>query len=536
MLGAALAFGSCSCPSGQEHSVIIRGGKVTATLQEYPKAFRNPMKGLREYFDPGQDKVRDEYPYPYGSMIKEYMQWDKMENVESDGVDKVIAYSNHRWKGVEDINVKVIPRPYIIWLEPWHGGRPQNPSFDDDMDGWHWPSDLPGETGPYKQIPGSVGAYVDPVDSLTPIVGGYFDPRFPDRVEKFVQKLGEAWDNDPRVAYVEMGIIGEWGEHHDPDISTFWPPHDEPKHVENRTWLPGIEKTLGDAFTKYFPNKKVMVRYAYEFKDYEFGIYWDSWAIDQEIERGYGQMLALGDRWKTQVIGGEITWNWGSLRLNGFKSFADCIADGPTHALIMEQIRNLHCNHLGGVTWTNFKDEKLMSDVQDIQKYLGYRFVIDKACYDATVRSGKPWKLSFSLANTGSSPFYYDWPVQVALLDPQTHQPVWKTVLEDVDIRTWMPGDKYDVDLGRYTMAPEKVQVKETLDVSDVPAGEYVVALSVLDPAGMLPSLRFANAEYYEGGYTVLGKVAVDSHLSDPDASDFFDVQSDTTLHYIIEH
>ena len=56
-----------------------------------------------------------------------------------------------------------------------------------------------------------------------------------------------------------------------------------------------------------------MVRYAYEFKDYEFGIYWDSWAIDEEKVRGYEEMKKLGDRWKTQPIGGEITWNWGSL-------------------------------------------------------------------------------------------------------------------------------------------------------------------------------------------------------------------------------
>ena len=75
------------------------------------------MKGLREFFGPGYDKVRDEYPYPYGSIIKEYMQWNMLENNESDGVDKIIAYSNHRWQGVEDINVKVIPRIYIVWMK-----------------------------------------------------------------------------------------------------------------------------------------------------------------------------------------------------------------------------------------------------------------------------------------------------------------------------------------------------------------------------------------------------------------------------------
>ena len=279
-----MAFGTLSACSEQT---------VTVSYQEYPNAFRNPMKGFREFFAPGIDRVREEYPYPYGSLTKEYMQWNMIEDDANDGVDKIIAYSNHRWKGVEDINVKVIPRVFLVWLEPWHGGKPKDPTNPDDLTGWHWPKGIDPEKGPYKQKPNSVGAYVEEKDKNTPISGGYFDPSFPERVKKLVEKLGQAWDNDPRVAYVEMGIIGEWGEHHDPDLSTYWAPHDEPEHVANRTWIPGMEKILGDAFAKAFKNKKVMVRYAYEFKDYEFGIYWDSWSQPQEIVRGYEEMKKL---------------------------------------------------------------------------------------------------------------------------------------------------------------------------------------------------------------------------------------------------
>ena len=129
-------------------TIEVKDGRVTVNPAEYLYAIRNPMKGLREFFGPGYDKVRDEYPYPYGSIIKEYMQWNMLENNESDGVDKIIAYSNHRWQGVEDINVKVIPRIYIVWMEPWHGGYAKNTHTDnpDDLNGWHWPSDIPGET------------------------------------------------------------------------------------------------------------------------------------------------------------------------------------------------------------------------------------------------------------------------------------------------------------------------------------------------------------------------------------------------------
>lgn len=109
-----------------------------------------------------------------------------------------------------------------------------------------------------------------------------------------------------------------------------------------------------------------MVRYAYEFKDYEFGIYWDSWAINEEKVRGYEEMKKLGDRWKTQPIGGEITWNWGSLYK--FDSFEEVVADEKTRDLVVQQIRDLHCNHLGGITWADFNDPTFEPNAELLQK------------------------------------------------------------------------------------------------------------------------------------------------------------------------
>lgn len=536
---SAVVFLACSREATvfpTEYSAKEEKGRVKVEMAEYERAFRNPMKGWREYFGPGVDRKRDEYPFPFGSLNKEYMQWNMMENDPSDGVDKVIAYSNHRWEGVEDINMKIIPRAFIVWIEPWHAGAPKDPDNPDDLNGWHWPEDIPAEEAPYKSVvPGEWACYIEPSDSLTPIVGGYFDPAFPERVEAFVAKLGEAWDNDPRVAYVEMGIVGEWGEHHDPDLSTFWPPHDEPEHVDGRTWVPGLEKTLGDAFTKAFKNKKVMVRYAYEFKDYDFGIYWDSWSIDEEIDRGYNAMLALGDRWKTQVIGGEITWNWGSLKTAGYRSLEDCLANEDTRNLVLEQIRNLHCNHLGGVTWADFKNEEFYRNASLVQKALGYRFVLDRAEYPAVIRNGKSWKAEFSVTNTGSSPFYYSWPVEISLLDPDSGRKVWRDVF-DTDITQWMPGENYSIEAGRYLKSPRICSVSGRFRTEHIPSGKYILALSILDPAGNRPSLRFANTNYLNGGYTALGYVSVDEPACDPQIpqSEFDDIFPDNSLRYIL--
>lgn len=54
-------------------------------------------------------------------------------------------------------------------------GRDKDPGNPDDLNGSHWPSDmLPEYDSPYKQIPGSVGATVEPENISTPIKGGYF--------------------------------------------------------------------------------------------------------------------------------------------------------------------------------------------------------------------------------------------------------------------------------------------------------------------------------------------------------------------------
>ncbi|HEY8397803.1 MAG TPA: DUF4832 domain-containing protein [Flavihumibacter sp.] len=505
-------------------TVSVENGRVTVRPVEFTGAIRNPMKGFREFFGPGVDPIRPEYPYPYGTMIKEYMQWNMLEDNAGDGVEKIIAYSNHRWRGVEDMNVKVIPRIYIVWMEPWHGGYPKNTytNHPDDLNGWHWPSDIPGQ--------------VRPEDPSQPITGGYFDPSFQDRVKALVAKAGEAWDNDPRVAYVEMGIIGEWGEHHDPNITTYWDPHDEPEHVENRTWIPGIEKTLGDAFTAAFKNKKVMVRYAYEFKDYEFGIYWDSWAQPEEKDRGYNEMLKLGDRWKTQPIGGEITWNWGGL--SKFRSFEEVVQDDETRAEVIEQIRNLHNNHLGGITWANFNDPKFRPYADLLQKSMGYNYVLSEFTYPTSIQKGQAFSVSFKVTNNGSSPFYYDWPVEIALLNKRTKKKVWGKTLDNVKISQWMPGENWDKRTNAYQIPAPVYSIEESLTLdTDLPEDEYVISIAVLDPAGMQPSLRLATINYFTGGRHPMGYIGIGKELTNYEIpeTDFKDMLTDKTLKYSLQ-
>ncbi len=75
--------------------------------KEYPRALRNPLMEFRP--DLGGRASSHEYATPG----RQYIKWNEIENNESDGIDKIRAYCDSKWKGVEAQNLKVIPRVYL---------------------------------------------------------------------------------------------------------------------------------------------------------------------------------------------------------------------------------------------------------------------------------------------------------------------------------------------------------------------------------------------------------------------------------------
>ncbi|HDH03941.1 MAG TPA: hypothetical protein ENH22_00270, partial [Candidatus Campbellbacteria bacterium] len=222
---------------------------ITIKPQEYAGGLRNPLKGIRNPIS------------HYGSIFKTYVGWNEIENRASDGVDKIIDYTNRgfssnytstqKWTDLMSKNMKVILRVYL----EWPNRKPPNPKTV-------WPSDM--------------------------TTGDYSSAQFKQRVVKLIKKMAQAWDNDPRVGFINMGIIGWWGEHHHPHLSA------------------EMQQILGDAFKKYFKNKLIMVRYPSDFKSYQFGFHKDDFLR--------GSMSAfesdlLKNRWKTAPMGGEIDYN-----------------------------------------------------------------------------------------------------------------------------------------------------------------------------------------------------------------------------------
>ncbi len=76
---------------------------ITPTLCE--RGLRNPMMGF----------TQGNSAHPRASTTHTYIRWNKIENHESDGLDKIVTVSNQKFANLVNTNRKTIPRVYLHW-------------------------------------------------------------------------------------------------------------------------------------------------------------------------------------------------------------------------------------------------------------------------------------------------------------------------------------------------------------------------------------------------------------------------------------
>ena len=101
-----------------------------------------------------------------------------------------------------------------------------------------------------------------------------------------------------------------------------------------------------------------------------------------------------------------------------------------------------------------------------------------------------------------------------------------------------MPGDNWNNSAKVYTQPAATNHIEEELTLDKkLDTGDYIIAISVLDPSGMLPSLRFAIQNYIEGGRHPMGHIGVNTEpvYFEIPTDDFDDMRQDKTLKYKIQ-
>lgn len=127
---------------------------------------------------------------------------------------------------------------------------------------------------------------------------------------------------------------------------------------------------------------------------------------------------------------------------------------------------------------------------------MGYRFVLRKFTYPSVVRPHGKLAFVSLWENKGVAPCYRKFPLAIRLKAKQRTE----VLTTDADIESWLPGDiLYD----------DAVFVP-----ADTPAGDYDLAIALLDPTTRQPKVKLAIAGKGDDGWYSLGSIRVQEEAS----------------------
>lgn len=358
-----------------------------------------------------------------------------------------------------------------------------------------------------------------PNASLSP---DYDDPKLLSALDNFIKALGKRYDGDPRIGFITIGLIGFWGEWHT------WPMDGSTQETvllkakqdpTEEIWMPteANQMRILKSFDAAFDQTRLVVRYPmgkpgtqdaepgrripYLSTTLNIGYHDDSFAYETMYGKDWyfmGKMEWRGalNKWMTEPIGGELRPEiqlgiWLDSPRPDTEDFSVTV-DG-THAswLIAHAIFISSTMKPGSAIY----DRALAG-----ARRLGYEFYVSSIKLP-DINASDPFQVDLHLQNMGVAPFYYNWSVQLGVLN-QSNELVstWDTPWRlDQILPSTADRSKPYVDWS-YT------NPKHTLQ-----SGAYTLVMRVLNPLKNGKALKFANATQDQNlnGWLTLGSFTV---------------------------
>jgi hypothetical protein len=417
----------------------VSADEVVLRPRAKPGPLDNPLKGWCPYTDAG------EIYQPY-SMVFQYISWRDLEPRENE-------FRFDEWEKSWDVGPAagkhILFRVYVDY-----------PSLPSGLPDWLRKAGV-------KEV-----AYEDYGGGKSP---DYDDPRMVAGMERLIAALGKRYNDHPRIAFIQLGLLGFWGEWH--------------TYPRNSLYAsPETERRVIDAYRKAFPDKVLMARYAkgYAGRQDWLGFHDDMFPEDTDNGEDWSFLAGLRksgrtENWQVAVIGGEMTPGGAPKWLGDRYDWTRIMLQRSHFAWI-----GPYCAAL-----TPPRDETFVRRCEQLVREMGYEYRLDEIRLPASVKAKQPVRLSLKGENLGVAPFYYPWSVEWALFDRSgrlvASQPAsW-------DIRKWRPG-------------PISEEAALTFDA---PPGAYRLALGIRDPWLDRPAIRFANDLPVRDGWTLLSEIVV---------------------------
>lgn len=305
--------------------------------------------------------------------------------------------------------------------------------------------------------------------SLSP---DYENPALRAALIRFINALGARYDGDARIGFLQIGLLGFWGE---------WHTHPHNGHHSRPDWfapLP-VQREILTAFGSAFTTTPLLAREpkAAFFKEHAIGYHDDSFAHSTLAPPDWhfsGKLARFGetDRWRTQPIGGEIRpeiqpgmWEKPTT-VPQDQAFDRCVAALHPSWMLAH----------GAFAHNLSPAARQLAARQSLK--LGYEFHVSTATITA-LGADQAVTIKITLRNSGVAPFYHDWPLELSVLDAagksvHTVRPRWS-------LTGLLPGEA-------------DRQWAHTTPAGTLPSGDFRLLLRAVTPLENGLPLRFANA------------------------------------------
>lgn len=286
----------------------------------------------------------------------------------------------------------------------------------------------------------------------------YENQKFIDKLKVFVDKIAERYGNDPFISYIQLGVVGHWGE---------WHVNFDNNKVRKLPKMPILKKYV-DMWVGKFPYAKIMMRRTFSpCKEYGLGTYNDMIGMPKDtqewldwIEKGgvYDQtdetdaIIPMPNIWDKYPIGGEFT---SSLTMD------EMLLQQLDRT--KEMIKKSHHIFIGQKIPEN--NVKWNSQSKEISDMLGYKLFIKSSKINTD-------NIEIEIENRGISRFYHEWDFDLIV-----HNDLGN-IVETKKI------NKSLVEIGNETV---KINVSVPLDTN------YRYSLGIKDPMTKQYTIKFSN-------------------------------------------
>lgn len=309
------------------------------------------------------------------------------------------------------------------------------------------------------------------------------DSHYMARAEALIQALGERYNNDPRLGWVDIFPYGDWGEWHTLGFPSTIPPMSESN-----------QRRLVDANIRAFSHKKLVMftlspstlTYALS-RSPNIGIRIDCLGepdMGRAVEN-LKQVPLAQQRWKTAPV-----------------IFEFCKDANFQQAL--EQVKIYH-----GAMVSNgniYPYENYSSTEQQYLKQVfstsGYRFVLNRMTLPSKIEINTQFAITTQWSNVNVTPAYNPWEIYIRL-QKSTGAIVWQGK-SNLNLEKLLPTENQTTGINTPITVTDTFKLPKT-----IPAGKYSVSIQILDPDNYFDPLNLAiQGRKTDGSYT-LGMINV---------------------------